>query len=113
MVLSMIPSPCINVCKLDLEQKYCVGCLRTLDEIGRWGSCTDGEKQQIWHRLEHAGLSARLVLCSGCGQGFVCGQGGSKGGCWCQDLPPVMPMPTDNGDCLCPDCLAGRLVLPE
>jgi len=26
-------SPCIGVCKLDSEDKYCVGCGRTTDQI--------------------------------------------------------------------------------
>ena len=31
-----IPSPCINVCRIDQATKRCEGCRRTLDEIARW-----------------------------------------------------------------------------
>ena len=41
----MIDSPCINICKM--EAGVCVGCLRTLDEIGRWSNASDSEKQRI------------------------------------------------------------------
>jgi predicted Fe-S protein YdhL (DUF1289 family) len=37
------PSPCINVCSLD-ARGYCVGCLRTGDEIGRWTSMSPAEQ---------------------------------------------------------------------
>ena len=33
--MSDIASPCINVCQM--QEGLCVGCLRTLDEIARWG----------------------------------------------------------------------------
>ncbi|TVQ49416.1 MAG: DUF1289 domain-containing protein [Gammaproteobacteria bacterium] len=29
------PSPCINICTLD-DQQRCLGCRRTLDEIAEW-----------------------------------------------------------------------------
>jgi len=41
----MIDSPCINICKM--EGGVCVGCLRTLDEIGRWSNASDSEKKRI------------------------------------------------------------------
>lgn len=31
------PSPCTGVCRIDESSGFCIGCLRTLDEIGRWG----------------------------------------------------------------------------
>ncbi len=30
------PSPCIGVCRLDDRTGYCIGCYRTIDEIGDW-----------------------------------------------------------------------------
>lgn len=41
----MTKSPCINVCRM--EAGVCAGCLRTLDEIARWGNAGEGEKQRI------------------------------------------------------------------
>lgn len=39
-------SPCIKLCSLD-EQGYCVGCLRTADEIGRWTSMSAAEQWRV------------------------------------------------------------------
>ena len=38
-------SPCIKLCRM--EAGLCVGCLRTLDEIARWGSSGEAEKCRI------------------------------------------------------------------
>ena len=40
-------SPCIKVCVMDLDTHLCKGCYRTLEEIGRWGSMSDAEREQI------------------------------------------------------------------
>ncbi|HEY4560650.1 MAG TPA: DUF1289 domain-containing protein [Lysobacter sp.] len=39
-------SPCIGVCEID-AQGLCAGCLRTLDEIARWGTMGDAERLRI------------------------------------------------------------------
>lgn len=41
-----IPSPCINVCRMNAEG-YCEGCLRTLSEITEWSRADDPRKQAI------------------------------------------------------------------
>ncbi|EOW9339166.1 DUF1289 domain-containing protein [Vibrio cholerae] len=38
-------SPCVRHCCLDKD--ICIGCGRTLDEICRWSSVTNSEKQDI------------------------------------------------------------------
>ena len=43
-----VPSPCVSVCRMDTARQYCVGCLRTLDELRAWGSSDDATKRQIW-----------------------------------------------------------------
>ena len=43
-------SPCINVCSLD-SQGFCIGCLRTGDEIGRWPSMSAAEQWQLLAQL--------------------------------------------------------------
>ncbi|SMO37992.1 DUF1289 domain-containing protein [Paracoccus laeviglucosivorans] len=57
----MIQSPCINICQIDPESGLCVGCLRSLDEIARWGGMSDKERQAIMDRLpeRRAGLPRR------------------------------------------------------
>lgn len=56
----MIESPCIKVCALDAVSGLCTGCGRTLDEIARWSSFGDAERQAIVRslpeRLAKAGL---------------------------------------------------------
>ena len=42
-----IASPCIKICVMDAEQRYCAGCYRTLDEIARWGSMSDAEQAAV------------------------------------------------------------------
>ena len=47
-----VPSPCINVCRLDERSGRCVGCLRTLAEIGAWSRLSDADKLAVWAQLE-------------------------------------------------------------
>jgi hypothetical protein len=46
-----VPSPCINVCRIDDATGLCVGCLRTLDEIAAWSVLTDSERRDVWEHL--------------------------------------------------------------
>jgi hypothetical protein len=54
-------SPCTRVCSLD-ERGYCIGCLRTADEIGRWTSMSAAEQWRVV-----AELKQRRELISGPG----------------------------------------------
>lgn len=47
-----VPSPCLSVCQMDDATGLCRGCLRTLDEIGRWGNADDAFKRVVWTRIE-------------------------------------------------------------
>lgn len=47
-----VPSPCMSVCQMDEETALCQGCLRTLDEIGRWGNADDAGRRSIWQAIE-------------------------------------------------------------
>lgn len=49
--LSRISTPCINVCVIDAGRGLCAGCGRTLDEIGRWLSFSEAERQSIMTTL--------------------------------------------------------------
>jgi predicted Fe-S protein YdhL (DUF1289 family) len=44
-------SPCTKVCVMDAENRYCLGCARTLDEIARWGEMTEAERIQVMAQL--------------------------------------------------------------
>jgi predicted Fe-S protein YdhL (DUF1289 family) len=39
-------SPCIGICQLG-DDGFCVGCLRSGDEIGRWLSMSAAERQHF------------------------------------------------------------------
>ena len=45
-------SPCINLCRMDDEDRYCLGCFRTLDEIALWSDLNTAEKELVWLALE-------------------------------------------------------------
>jgi predicted Fe-S protein YdhL (DUF1289 family) len=40
-------SPCTGVCALDPASGFCRGCLRTLQEIARWGSLSLGDRRMV------------------------------------------------------------------
>jgi predicted Fe-S protein YdhL (DUF1289 family) len=40
-------SPCTKVCVMDADNRYCLGCKRTLGEIARWGQMSDEEQAAI------------------------------------------------------------------
>jgi monothiol glutaredoxin len=54
------PSPCVKICVLD-DAGVCRGCLRTLDEIARWGSMTAAEQWALLERLAERAGTARDV----------------------------------------------------
>ncbi len=41
----IVASPCVSVCTMDMTSGYCIGCLRTLQEIGAWRMMTMAEKR--------------------------------------------------------------------
>jgi len=40
-------SPCKKVCVVDPNQSICVGCFRTLDELGRWTAMSHEERLAV------------------------------------------------------------------
>lgn len=50
--VGQVQSPCVNVCQMHPEKHYCIGCLRTLDEISDWLDMQDKEKREVLARLE-------------------------------------------------------------
>lgn len=43
----MTQSPCQRKCRLDENRHHCETCLRTLDEIRRWGSMDRSEREKV------------------------------------------------------------------
>lgn len=46
-----IASPCIDICDLDQTGQCCLGCGRSLDEIGAWSEASDSERRAIIEKL--------------------------------------------------------------
>jgi len=46
-----VPSPCINVCRMDATRGLCEGCQRTLAEIAGWASMSEADKREAWRQL--------------------------------------------------------------
>ena len=42
-----IDSPCIKICVIHPEERLCVGCLRTIDEIAVWSRLSPAERTAI------------------------------------------------------------------
>jgi predicted Fe-S protein YdhL (DUF1289 family) len=43
-----VPSPCVNVCRMNQQSGFCEGCYRTIDEIIQWSQANDSIKRAIW-----------------------------------------------------------------
>ena len=46
-----VVTPCIKVCFMDEASGLCLGCLRTLDEIGGWTSYSDAVRARLMDEL--------------------------------------------------------------
>ena len=46
-----IATPCVQVCIVDGSTGLCLGCHRTLQEIGGWSRLTDAERAAIMAEL--------------------------------------------------------------
>jgi len=47
-----VPSPCVNICRMNPQSGLCEGCFRTLDEIVQWGTATEQTKRAIWGQIK-------------------------------------------------------------
>lgn len=46
-----IKTPCVKVCFVDPKEGLCVGCFRTMEELGRWTRYSDQERDDILEQL--------------------------------------------------------------
>lgn len=50
-----VPSPCISLCEMapavGADAALCRGCLRTIDEIVKWGSADDSYKRAVYAEI--------------------------------------------------------------
>lgn len=47
-----VPSPCINVCKMDEARGWCQGCFRTIDELRCWSTASNDSKRMVWREIK-------------------------------------------------------------
>lgn len=46
-----VESPCIKICVVHPESRLCTGCMRSIDEIGRWSRMTAQERRAVMVEL--------------------------------------------------------------
>jgi predicted Fe-S protein YdhL (DUF1289 family) len=51
-VTPLISSPCINLCVIEPDSGYCMGCGRTRDEIAGWISLSPSQREGIMSVLD-------------------------------------------------------------
>ena len=42
-----VRSPCVGVCKMDPVRSFCIGCLRTTQEIASWSKMSNSDKEKV------------------------------------------------------------------
>jgi predicted Fe-S protein YdhL (DUF1289 family) len=60
-LMSGPPSPCVSICRLDDATGYCVGCLRTIDEIRDWIIMMPAEREAVLKQLDLRRQSAGKI----------------------------------------------------
>ena len=96
-----MPSPCIGLCKA--KDGLCLGCGRTLTEIGHWSAMDSKAQLAVMAELDG---SKRSHTCPGCGEPAYCAvsAGQTIEQCWCSHLS-ALPI-NDASVCWCRCCLA-------
>lgn len=46
-----LKSPCTKVCTMDPDSGFCLGCFRSLEEIGRWTVMSESEREKVAEEL--------------------------------------------------------------
>ena len=55
-------SPCVNVCTLHPDGSHCLGCFRTVDEIGGWSTYSDARRAEVNALLDERRAARRAAL---------------------------------------------------
>lgn len=58
-----IPSPCVNVCRMDTGSGLCEGCFRTIEDIREWGRSDDAAKKVMWGHITERLRQTHPGLC--------------------------------------------------
>ncbi|MDM0022523.1 DUF1289 domain-containing protein [Variovorax saccharolyticus] len=43
----LVADPCVNICRVDPDGKFCQGCKRTALEIGSWPRMTEQQRADV------------------------------------------------------------------
>jgi hypothetical protein len=46
-----VPSPCVGVCSIDRETRFCLGCYRSMEEIAHWSRYDDARRLEVIEAL--------------------------------------------------------------
>ncbi len=46
-----IESPCVKLCVVHPEERICIGCYRSIDEIGQWSRMTAESRRAVMDEL--------------------------------------------------------------
>lgn len=46
-----VQSPCVKTCVIHPAARICVGCLRSIEEISRWGAMSGAERSAVLEAL--------------------------------------------------------------
>lgn len=57
--MTAIESPCVKVCAIDATTGWCLGCGRSMSEIGSWSSLSANARRAIMNELE--GRKAKIA----------------------------------------------------
>jgi uncharacterized protein len=49
--MAKIESPCVKICTLDVRSELCLGCGRTIHEIGHWTLMDDEQRRRVMAEL--------------------------------------------------------------
>ena len=60
-----VPSPCTKDCKIDPATGLCRGCLRTIEEIVRWGGADAAEKKRTLAAIADRRSRREQEACAG------------------------------------------------
>jgi predicted Fe-S protein YdhL (DUF1289 family) len=56
-----VPSPCVNICRMEAASGLCAGCWRTIDEIAAWSKMDDEGKRRVWQAIALRQADAPVV----------------------------------------------------
>lgn len=55
-----IESPCVKLCSVHPETRTCIGCFRTIDEIGGWSAMTPQHRREVMADLPNRAAQMKV-----------------------------------------------------